>query len=462
MRMRVRLAVIGAVLALCAVGTIVPTHAAGPPAATPDVACHKGDRPETTQGRAPAADYDSGRAALGYYCNAREVGHIGDSGGYRTYRYTDTQGHTCAFYDTTLLFPANAATAAPGQTGVWAMDMTDPHHPIHTDTLRTPAMQSPHESLSLNVKRGLLGAVAANPAFYPGQFDIYDVSQDCRHPVLDASFPSGVLGHEGSFAPDGNTYYSASLFGHTIAAIDVSNPQIPTTIWVSTAWTIHGLNVSDDGNKLYAADDGSGTKGLTVLDTSQVQSRVTNPAVPVISHLTWPEVSTPQTNLPVTIQGHPYLVEIDEFGAGGGSGPVGAARVIDIADPTHPKQVSNLRLAVNNTPSDAGQLGDPGANSSLQGYAGHYCGVPSKVDPGIVACSFIVSGLRVFDIHDPLHPKEIAYFNRPQTQGSTPGGAPRGAYAMSQPAFDKANSEIWYADGNSGFYVVHINSKYWP
>jgi hypothetical protein len=141
---------------------------------------------------------------------------------------------------------------------------------------------------------------------------------------------------------------------------------------------------------------------------------------------------------------------------------VGAARVIDVASPAHPKVVSNLRLAVNNTPSNASLLGDPGANSSLQGYAGHYCGVPSEVEPGIVACSFIVSGLRVFDIHDPLHPKEIAYFNRPQTQGTTPGGAPRGAYAMSQPTFDKARGDIWYADGNSGFYVVHVNSPYWP
>src|SRR5205807_8246780 len=168
------------------------------------------------------------------------------------------------------------------------------------------------------------------------------------------------------------------LFGHTIAAIDVSNPRLPTTIWISLNWVIHGLNVSDHGKTLDAAEGGSGTKGLLVLDVSQVQARVPHPNVVQIAHLTWPEVSTPQTNLPVTIKGHRYLVEIDEFGAGGGSGPVGAARVIDIARPAQPKVVSNLRLAVNNRPKDPGQLGDPGAGSSLQGYAGHYCGVPSE------------------------------------------------------------------------------------
>ena len=37
------------------------------------------------------------------------------------------------------------------------------------------------------------------------------------------------------------------------------------------------------------------------------------------------------------------------------------------------------------------------------------------------------NGIVIADTKDPLHPKEIAYFNRPQTQGTTPGGAPRGA-----------------------------------
>src|SRR5438046_2834143 len=41
---------------------------AGP---TPDIACDEGSRPEKVQGKAPKADYASGRAAMGYYCNAR-------------------------------------------------------------------------------------------------------------------------------------------------------------------------------------------------------------------------------------------------------------------------------------------------------------------------------------------------------------------------------------------------------
>src|SRR5205085_11468527 len=149
----------------------------------------------------------------------------------------------------------------------------------------------------------------------------------------------------------------------------------------------------------------------------------------------------------------------DEFASGDN---VGAARIIDIANPKRPRVVLNMRLAVDSAAARHGdQQNDPGAQNGLQGYAAHYCGVPSRVDPGVVACSFILSGLRLFDIRDPLHPKELAYFNRPSTSPGVSGG-PGGAYAMAQPAFDVAHGEIWYADGNSGFYAVKITHGVWP
>ena len=101
---------------------------------------------------------------------------------------------------------------------------------------------------------------------------------------------------------------------------------------------------------------------------------------------------------------------------------------------------------------------DPGASFVGQGYAGHYCAVPQRTDPGIVACSFIVSGLRVFDIRDPYHPKEIAYFNAPVKSKATPP-SPGGNYAMSAPAFALDRGEIWYSDVNQGFFVVRLTSN---
>jgi hypothetical protein len=338
--------------------------------------------------------------------------------------------------------------------------MHDPAHPVITDVLRSPAMQSPHESVRLNQKRGLLVADMAYPTTNPGFVDVWDVSQDCLHPTLKSSSPMGILGHESGFSPDGNTFYVASLYFHTLAAVDLTNPSVPQLLWLSSDYQPHGVSISDDGNRLYMAEaafsDGEGDfSGLTILDVSQIQKRVSNPSVPLVSRLTWKTVSTPQNATPFTRGGHKYLMEIDEFGSGDA---IGAARIIDIQDEKRPFVVSNIRLKVNMPEMQDAIEADPGNDHDqpFQGYQGHYCSLPSRVDPNIIACSFIMSGLRVFDIRNPAKPVEIAYFNKPVIEGSQPNPQKGGSFAMSAPAYDLATNDIWYTDGNSGFYVVRL------
>ena len=425
-------------------------------APTQQIACDEGSRPEDIQGKAPLEDFESGRAKHGYFCNARQVSNYGATGGYRVERYVDASGRECAFWDSTLLWPHNAPDQSDDGPGVYVMDMSDPSKPVVTDVLRTAAMQSPHESLRLNTKRGLLISVFAYPTWQPGVVDIYSVKDDCRHPVLESSTPMGILGHEGGFSPDGNTYYSAGLYGHTLAAIDVSNPKAPTVLWASADYQPHGVSVSDDGDRLYVAeaafnDDAGDFSGLTILDVSQIQERIVNPKVEMVSRLSWPQVSTPQNATPFTLDGHKYLLETDEFGSGKN---VGAARIIDIENEKKPFVVSNLRLAVNNNGT---QTEDPGDDKPFQGYQAHYCSLPSRVDPYIVACTFIMSGLRVFDISNPANPREIAYFNKPLMPGEKPYYPTKsGAFAMSAPAYDESTGDIWYSDGHTGFYVVRL------
>jgi hypothetical protein len=221
------------------------------------------------------------------------------------------------------------------------------------------------------------------------------------------------------------------------------------------AYDSHGLSISKDGNRAYVAGVGS---GLIVLDVSEIQARKPNPQVREIARLRWDGMSIPQNAIPVTIDGHSYVVEIDEFGT---LSEVGAGRIIDVEDETKPRVVSNLRLDVHQ-PENFGEIAsDPGAQLPLQGYAGHYCNVPSRVDPGIVACSMILSGLRVFDIRDPRHPREIAYFNAPLGPRLTPG-FPASNWAMSSPSFNAKRGEIWYSDGFQGFFVVKPTNGTWP
>ena len=425
---------------------------------TPQADCGPGSRPETgTQGRVSPEDHESGRAAEGFTCNAEVVGQYthpsaqGTVGGFKVERYVDAAGRECAYYDTTLLYPTNILDQ---EGGVNVLDMSDPTRPQLTARLVTPAMLTPHESLVLSQRRGLLVAVAGNLITNAGQVDIYDISADCRQPQLRSSTPVGFLGHESGLAPDGNTFYSASPSSETIVAVDITNPSLPVPIGFAN-YDSHGISVSDDGNRAYVA--GTGT-GLIVLDTSEVQARVPNPEMREIASLQWQSMSIPQNAIPITVKGHPYLVEIDEFGA---QSRVGAGRIIDIGDEANPRVISNLRLEVHQEENFAAQSGDNGAQNPVQGYAGHYCNVPTRVDPPIVACSMILSGLRVFDIRDPHNPREIAYFNAPVTPRIIPPvgvNPPPSNWAMASPSFVPERDEIWYSDGLSGFYAVRLTN----
>jgi hypothetical protein len=430
------------------------------PPATPRAKCGPGSRPAPgMQGRVTADAPDDG-----YTCNAVLVGHEGHAGGFKVERFVDKAGHQCLYYDTTLLFPVQAIQQLQDQaTGTAVVDVSDPAHPVRTQTLLTPAMQSPHESVLVNEKRGLLVAVMGNPTTDPGFIDVYDLNADCRHPQLQASLPVGVLGHESGFAPDGNTFYATSLFTGTVTAVDLTNPKAPTTLWIAN-YPSHGMMVSDDGNRGYLA---AFDRGLMIVDTSEIQARKPFPQVREVSTLDWPTRSVPQNAIPVRFGGKPHLVEIDEFSseANGdystaGNGPrVGAARIIDISDEKAPKVISDMRLEVNQPEHRDEIAGDPGATSFVQGYAGHYCNVPTVEDPKIVACSFILSGLRIFDISDRFHPKEVAYFVAPPAPSPVRGE--RTNYAMSKPAFDVARHIVWYSDGNSGLYGVKLTNGAW-
>jgi hypothetical protein len=434
------------------------TRAEPPLVATPRAQCGPGSRPEPgIQGRVP-----KGSDPDGLWCNVQLVAHSGTSGGFKTLRYVDDAGHVCAFYDTALLFPTNATNFGGTSVGVKVLDMTDPAHPRETATLTQPPMLSPHESLTLNPKRGLLAAALGNPATYPGMTSIYDVHADCRNPVLQATGVYARYGHESGFAPDGRTLYVTGTAVQAITAIDVTDPKAPHVLWYGQELA-HGMTISDDGNRAYVADPTEGQ--LLILDTSEIQARKPNPQAHEIARLTWKSASIPQNVIRFTEDGHPYLLEFDEYTAGtlgnGSPDDVGAGRIVDIADERQPRVVSNLRLQVDQHDDHAAAKGDPGTLSPAQGYAAHYCNIPTQTDPTLVACSFIASGLRVFDITDVLHPKEVAYYVAP-SKGELENGYDGSNYAMSQPAFDVARQDVWYTDGASGFNVLHLTNGAWP
>src|SRR5262249_21910502 len=133
-------------------------------------------------------------------------------------------------------------------------------------------------------------------------------------------------------------------------------------------------------------------------------------------------------------RGRPYLISTDESGgAGGADGWAGACargasafgfpQLIDVSDETNPRIVAKLRLEVSDpancsallagTPPDVPGTA-PGPNlpaiSGTTNYSQETCVADNPKNAKMLACSFQNAQLRVFDIRDPTHAKEIAYW----------------------------------------------------
>jgi hypothetical protein len=118
--------------------------------------------------------------------------------------------------------------------------------------------------------------------------------------------------------------------------------------------------------------------------------------------------------------------------------------------------------------ANADRAADSAAGNGSFGYNAHYCNVDQRVDPTIVVCSMFLSGLRVFDVRDPFHPKEIGYYNPGGTGAAPPPGSQDGsmvsntAYPAARPRIIRERAEIWFTDQNQGLFVVRFANGVWP
>jgi hypothetical protein len=453
----------------------------------PKAPCGPNDRVETgLQGQTTLAERLSGDSELGYNCNLELVGQFQGEGAKWQMAWFDD----CAYYGTNN-------NPMQQRRGTVVVDASDPRNPQAIAILDSRAMLDPHESLKVNRKRSLLGATKG-PGFGPTlptdrQFAFYDVSGDCTHPKLlsDVDVP-GHVGHAGDFAPDGMTYWGTG--GGGITAMDISDPSNPRQIgrWLNRT---HDISISEDGTRAYLAQQGNfpafgvpGPNGLVILDVSDIQLRRPNPQPRVISTLFWDDGGVAQQTTPVIINGRPHLIFTDETGpsrlptaAAGradscarGLPPFGFARIIDISDERNPQIVAKLMLEVHDPANCALVLDDfvPAiADLDFYGYTTHYCGVDKRENPKLLACGYLGAGLRVFDIRDPVHPKEIAYYKPPARRTAfLPGSAIWADYGGRDRTTDRVQTQIrfrkhegelhiWFTSQDNGFQIVRFTNE---
>ena len=215
------------------------------------------------------------------------------------------------------------------------------------------------------------------------------------------------------------------------------------------------------------------------MDVSDYQFRRPNPQVRTISTLFGEDGGAAQQTLPVTIGGRPYLIFTDEAGSRGfgvqgmqdacarAVPPHGFARIIDISDEKNPKVVSKRMLEVHEPANCSAVLHD--STNPAFWYDSHYCTVDHPKNAKLAACAYFQAGVRVFDIRDPYHPKEVAYY-KPGAVGSAsrPGSAlaqfnpgPRDHdWSSSNIRFVKVKGEhyLWFTSHDNGFQVVKFTN----
>jgi hypothetical protein len=146
--------------------------------------------------------------------------------------------------------------------------------------------------------------------------------------------------------------------------------------------------------------------------------------------------------------------------------------MVDVLDEKHPKVVSTIRMQVNDPANCATTVSEHNAAFSLM-YSAHYCTPDDPRNTTAIACAWISSGVRVFDVRDPLHPREIAYYNPPANldPDTIRAGAPYYDLLIGLRTKDSVSTQIrwvrdaqtgeqhlWFISGENGFQVVKFTN----
>jgi hypothetical protein len=426
--------------------------AQGPTDAAPR--CGPLDKPETgLQGEVPRADQLSGRAFQGYNCGLALVGHVALNGS-----------------SANMAWAGNCAYVATLGSGINVIDVSDPTHPRVTATLHGSGSDLSIETLAASRVNGRSVLVAGRYGLLPGPvtapMDIYDAS-DCAHPKLVTTFTFPENIHNLTISPDGTRVF-ATLPLQVLDIRDLAHPkylgnlekQIPQpsifqTAGLPASYLGHEAFLSPNGNTLYVGGQTPTFSLFTIVDITGWPGR----APKVLSQVEGRGHSIRLAHM----NGRTYALHSEESVVGTTAkgcfpeelNPVGGAAQPWLSDVTNPRQpkmrVSRMTLAINDPANCAREVLD-GENASV-----HYHDVDNPAKTTFVMASMWNAGLRLFDVRDPLHPKEAAYFN--PGAWLKPSDDALLDKAWGHVRYDARKGQIWFATQSGGFWVVELEPQ---
>ena len=472
--------------------------------------CGRDDLPEgAISGDVPKADQDSGRAQKGYNCGLALLGH--------TQLTTDVNGQSRAAGNANMAWSSHCAYIAgsagisvvpqskpnpPANAGVAIVKVTPAGTPTFLGTLRNPGALATAETLNavtLPNGHAILVVGQYGNDFIgnePKPMDVYDITS-CEHPkhIANPQYPNDPTKatyywpgniHNLTLSRDGHYVFAtlplqaadiSGLFAKPARPVryvgniekqmagfpispgplaDASSVTAPIAALTNPEYTSHEAWPSPDNSTLYVGGQVPTFETFTILDIRKWLAGTGKPRI--ISQY----ASRGHSVRTGTIHGVPYVLHSDEsvFGAAYSCLPEEGAPIAgpaqpwltDISDPTHPKTVSQMGLGINDPKNCPEQL-QAKENDSV-----HYHDVDNPNDTAFVMASMWNAGLRVFDVRNPNHPTEVAYFNPGDVD---PTAAVKLDQAWGHVRYLPKLGQIWFETEWGGFYVVRIEGQLW-
>jgi hypothetical protein len=372
--------------------------------------------------------------------------------------------------------------------GVLVLDIHDPSHPRTVGEIGSPFEGDPGETsrelrvwpaqqllLVLNFPCDPIGHDCASRSAAP-TIRFYDIAGSAAdHPALVSTYRPSHMPHEFFLWQDPDDDDRALLFmstpfhaTHTLLVTDISGARQgrfkEVSFWGSdfpeggVADNLHSLSVSPDGSIGYIAHL---TNGFFMVDTSEVARGVPHPHIypltPLDHRLTWEGWGAHSA---IPIPGRDLVLTTDEvYGSHEPNGgcPWGWARIIDVADPTAPRIMSEYRVLPYDDPAWCASV--PEDVDRLASFSSHD---PTATEH-LAFVDWHSAGVQVFSTADPAHPVQVAeYVPEPLDHVATEDpiltSGPEKVAMWSYPVIQ--DGLIYVVDIRNGLYVLRYEGPY--
>lgn len=347
-----------------------------------------------------------------------------------------------------------AYVGSRGQGPIEVVDVADPAAPRVVAELPSPAGTSARELRAVAADRLLVVLDMAVAAGGVNRLRLLRwTGDDCAHPQ-----PAAVHGfgprppHEMYLwrSPDGSrtllfvTMFSGGAADLQVFALD-GGGFAPVGTWSPPGGLLHSIALTPDGHTAFLS---LWTGGMLVADASDFTAGVASPALRLLTAPGDALAPLPGGNIhsAVPVPGRALVLVTDERYPP--ACPYGPARLVDVADPAHPRPVATLTVPENDLAT------------CRAAPAGAYTSHDPTLTADLALVSWYSAGLQAFDISDPAHPLRLAEL-RPA--GSIPGSrdptlGSTQAMTWSYPVL--RDGLVYVADINQGLLVVRYRGPH--